>query len=110
MSLLNEIQNPNNEIEKKALRVKYVNCAMIKELIRFWNESNDSIWMDSNPKAILDALGENAEEILEIDNEILNLLSNILGGRRQSDLDSMIAKISTRPQTSTDENGNVKII
>ena len=42
--------------------------------------------------------------------EILNLLSNILGGRRQSDLDSMIAKISTRPQTSTDENGNVKII
>jgi len=110
MSLLNEISNPDADLKKKVSRIRYINLTIIKEIIRFWNESNDSIWNGSNTQQILDELGEDAEEVLEIDKEILNLLSNILGGRRQSELDSIIAKISTRPQISTDSNGNTKII
>lgn len=96
MSLLNETPNEITEAQKKASRIRYINLAIIKEITRVWNESNDLIWKDQNPQNILDELGEDADEILEIDEEILNLLSNILGGRRQSELDSILAKKSQR--------------
>jgi len=41
---------------------------------------------------------------------VLNYLNNILGGRRQSELDNIIAKISTQKETQTDEDGNVTIL
>ena len=96
MSLLTEKIKEATKAEQKAVRIKYLTIANINEITRVWNESNDLIWKDQNPQNILDELGEDVDEILEIDEEILNLLSNILGGRRQSELDSILAKKSQR--------------
>jgi len=111
MSLLNEIPQPSqNSPEKKASRIKYINVALANEIIRCWHEGWGLIWDDPNPQAVLDALGEDAGELFAINEETLLFLSNALGGRRQSELDSILAKVATKPATTTDENGNVTII
>lgn len=96
MSLLNEEPTEITEAQKKASRIRHINLTIIKEITRVWNESNDLIWKDQDPQGVIDALGEDIDEILEIDEEILNLLSNILGGRKQSQLDSILAKKAQR--------------
>ena len=110
MSLLNEIPQPSqNSPKKKASRIKYLNVALANEIIRCWHEGWDMIWSDPNPQAVLDALGEDAGELFDINEQTLTYLNNVLGGRRQSELDNIFAKVSAKPETTTDENGNVKI-
>ena len=110
MSLLTEKIKEATKAEQKAVRIKYLTIANINETIRCWHETQDLIWKDENPQDILDALGEDAGDILDLNKEVLNYLNSILGGRRQSELDNIIAKISTQKETQTDEDGNVTIL
>jgi len=111
MSILNEIPQPSqNSAKKKASRLKYLNVAIANEIIRVWNEGWDLIWSDPNPQAVLDELGEDAGEVFDINEQTIIFLANVLGGRRQAELDAILAKVATKPETETDENGNVTII
>ena len=111
MSILNE--NPTSrttEVQRKASRVKFLTKALADEILRSWNEGWDLIWEDENPQEILDILGEDAGEIFDLNEHTILFLSNILGGRRQSQLDGVVSKLGSKPETQTDENGNVTII
>ena len=68
------------------------------------------IWDDANPQAVLDALGEDAAEVFEINEHTVAFMAGVLGGRRQAELDAILAKVAAKPETQTDENGNVTII
>ena len=95
---------------RKAARIKHLNLVIANEIIRSWNEGWDLIWSDENPQAVLDALGGDAGEVFDINEATIGFLMNVLGGRRQAELDSILAKVSVKPETQTDENGNVTII
>lgn len=111
MSLLNDTtQSSENSPEKKASRIKHLNVAIANEMIRCWHQGWDMIWSDPNPQAVLDVLGEDAGELFDINEQTLTYLNNVLGGRRQSDLDNIFAKVAAKPATETDQDGNVTII
>jgi hypothetical protein len=109
MSILdNNQQEPS--AERKAARIKFLNSAISQELIKSWNEGWDLVWGHSNPQDVLDALGEDASEVFDINEQTVIYLNNVLSGRKQEEVDSILAKAATKPATQTDENGNVTII
>lgn len=110
MSILNENSSTQGNPARKAARIKHLNLVMANQMIKSWNEGWDLIWSDENPQAVLDALGEDAGEVFDINEANLVFLSNVLSGRRQSELDAIFAKVAVKPNTQTDENGNVTII
>jgi hypothetical protein len=110
MSILNEIpQHDIDQAEKKAVRVKYLTKAIADQIIKTWNEGWDLIWNDENPQLVLDALGEDAGEVFELNTVTMMYLAEILGGRKQSELDKILLKVAQKPPTEVDENGNVSI-
>ena len=110
MSILNENGSTQGNPARKAARIKHLNLVMANQMIKSWNEGWDLIWSDENPQAVLDALGEDAGEVFDINEANLVFLSNVLTGRRQPELDAIFAKVAAKPNTQTDENGNVTII
>ena len=110
MSILNEIPVKITEAQKKADRLRFLTSALINEVNRSWNEIHDTIWKSPNPQEILNELKSDASEILEINEETMMFLTSVLQGRKQSQVDSIISKIASTPETKTDEEGNVKII
>ena len=111
MSILNDTTlSEENSAAKKAARIKFLNKVIADEIIKSWNKGWDMIWDDANPQAVLDALGEDAAEVFEINEHTVAFMVGVLGGRRQAELDAILAKVTVKPETQTDENGNVTII
>ena len=100
----------DNNPDRKAARIKHINLVLANEIIKCWNQGWDLIWSHENPQEVLDSLGEDAGEIFDINEATLVFLSNVLSGRRQSELDAIFAKVAVKPNTQTNENGNVTII
>ena len=109
MSLLNEIPVRTTDAEKKARRIEFLTKQIVKEINRSWNEIHDLIWR-SNPNDVLEALGDNAEDVLNVQEEIFILLSKMLSGKQQSEVDKLVSKVASTPDTKIDEDGNVRII
>ena len=110
MSILNETPVKTTEAQKKADRLRFLTRSLITEVYRSWNEIHDTIWKSPNPQEILNELKSDAAEILDINEETMQFLSSVLQGRKQSQVDSIISKIASTPETKTDEDGNVTII
>ena len=83
--------------------------AMASYLVTQWNQNWDTIWYASNPSLVLKELGENAAEIFELNGHLVEFLSKVLHGRRQDDLNQILAKIKAKPQTTVNEDGTVII-
>ena len=108
MSILNQPTNLNSA-KRKAARVKFLTRGIFEDSIKVWNEINETIWNDPNPQEVLDALGEDAEEIINLDGKIVSFLNDSLtGSSKQVDLDEIISKENGRPNFNTN-NGKVII-
>jgi len=110
MSLLNEIsESRKTAVSKKADRIRYITKTTVDEIVRSWKQSFDLIWEDSNPQEVLDALGEDGEEVFELNQEAFLYICNILADRKQSELDTILLKVASKPKTSVDESGKITI-
>ena len=108
MSILNQPTNLNSA-KRKAARVKFLTRGIFEDSIKVWNEINETIWNDPNPQEVLDALGEDAEEIINLDGKIVSFLNDSLtGSSKQVDLDEIISKANGRPNVTS--NGGKVII
>ena len=108
MSILNQPSNLNSA-KRKAARVKFLTRGIFEDSIKVWNEINETIWNDPNPQEVLDALGEDAEEIINLDGKIVSFLNDSLtGSSKQVDLDEIISKANGRPNVTS--NGGKVII
>lgn len=109
MSILDKNQEAQNA-KRKASRVKHINAVLANEIVRCWHEGWDLIWDHDDPQEVLNALGEDASEVFEINEQTVSFLANVLSGRKQDQIDAILAKVAAKPATQTDENGNVTII
>lgn len=110
MSLLNEIpESRKTAVAKKADRIRYIAKTTINEIAKSWNQSFDLIWQDPNPQEVLDALGEDGEEIFELNQEAFSYICSVLADRKQSELDTILLKVASKPDTSVDEGGKITI-
>ena len=110
MSLLNEIpESRKTAVAKKADRIRYITKTTIDEITRSWKQSFDLIWEDPNPQEVLDALGEDGEEIFELNQEAFLYICNTLADRKQSELDTILLKVASKPETSVGKSGKITI-
>lgn len=96
--------------EKKAQRIKYLSSIIVENIIKVYEEQNDLIWGDPNPQKILDALGEDAGDILEINNTTLLFISEFISGRQQDKLDKILSKRCKQRVVDIKKDGTAKII
>lgn len=109
MSILDKKQEELSA-KRKAARIKHINSTLSNEIVRCWHEGWDLLWDHSDPQEVLDALGSDAEEVFDINEQTVSFLNTVLSGRKQEQIDSILSKVATKPATQTDENGNVTII
>lgn len=96
--------------EKKAQRIKYLSSIIVENIIKVYEEQNDLIWGDPNPQKILDALGEDAGDILEINNTTFLFISEFISGRQQDKLDKILSKRCKQRVVDIKKDGTAKII
>jgi hypothetical protein len=95
--------------ERAAKQVRRATSQMAFQLIQSWNHGWDLIWSSEDPSAVLAALGTDAAEVFELNEQLVTYLTTTLTGRRQDDLDAILAKVAAKPATTTAENGTVTI-
>lgn len=111
MSILNE--NPiskQSQSKKRAERIEFLTENLIDVVARYWDEVWDLIWNTDESQEVLNHLGGNAQEALELHEEALIFLSNSLGGRKQAQLDQILEKVARQPKTSENTDGTTTII
>lgn len=79
------------------------------QLIRMWHIGWDTIWSSEDPGAILAELGPDAGELFELNEAMIAFLASTLAGKRQEELDAILAKVAAKPATITAEDGSVTI-
>jgi len=67
---------------------------MAYQLIQSWNHGWDLIWSSEDPGAVLAELGTDAGEVFELNEQLVAYFATSLAGRRQEDLDVILAKIA----------------
>ena len=108
MSILNQPTDPNSA-QRKAARVKFLTKGIFEQTIKTWNKTQEMIWEDPNPQDVLDALGDDAEEVLGFDSKVVSFLTDSLtGSSKQAELDEILSKSNGRPNFNTN-NGKVII-
>lgn len=95
--------------ERAARQVKRATSQMAYQLIQSWNHGWDLIWSSEDPAAVLAELGTDASEIFELNEQLVAYFVSSLTGRRQEDLDAILAKVAAKPATTTAEDGTVTI-
>lgn len=111
MSILADIPADRaSETRDKAKRVKFLVKGMTNELAKSWEEVWSLLWDDQNPQEVLDALGTDAGEVLDLHKEMKSSLSGLLGGRRPDKLNGINAKDNAKPNTRPEPDGRVTII
>lgn len=106
MSVLNQQANKSNEEAQrraKAVKTSVMQCA--DQLIRTWNSAWDMLWDAPDLEAVLEELGADAVEIFELNDLLIEFLSTALAGRRQDDLEAILAKVALKPPTLTHSDG-----
>lgn len=110
MSVLDQTQpNPLTPAERSARQVKRATSQMAYQLIQSWNHGWDLIWSSEDPAAVLAELGTEAGEIFQLNEDIIAYFNATLTGRKQDDLDAIMAKVAAKPATTTAADGSVTI-
>lgn len=110
MSVLNNQQAPQlTPAERSAKQVKRATSQMAYQLTQSWNHGWDLIWASEDPAAVLAALGTDAGEIFELNEDLIAYFNTTLTGRKQDELDAIMAKVAAKPATTTAEDGSVTI-
>jgi hypothetical protein len=110
MSILeNTSGNTVTPAERSARQLKRATSQMAYNLIQSWNHAWDLIWSSSDPAAVLEELGTDAAEVFELNEMLISYFVSSLTGRRQADLDAILAKVAAKPATTTNEDGTVTI-
>ena len=95
--------------ERSASRVTQTCSTMASQLIQQWNQGWDALWGSEDPAAVLVEIGTEAEEIFALNDDIIDYFTITLTGRKQDELDAILAKMATKPATTTAANGSVTI-
>ena len=95
--------------ERAARQVRRATSQMAYQLIQSWNHGWDLVWSSEDPAAVLAELGTDASEIFELNEQLVAYFVSSLTGRRQEDLDAILAKVAAKPATTTAEDGTVTI-
>ena len=109
MSILQNQVNPLSKEVKAAKQVRRATSQMAYQLIQSWNHGWDLIWAAEDPAAVLAELGTDAAEIFELNEQLVAYFVTSLSGRRQDDLDKILAKVAAKPATTTAGDGSVTI-
>ena len=110
MSVLNQQPQPTlTPAERSARQVKRAATQMAFQLIQSWNHGWDLIWSSEDPAAVLAELGTDAGEIFELNEDLIAYFNTTLTGRKQDELDAIMAKVAAKPATTTAEDGSVTI-
>ena len=118
MSLLDNTESINKSPEaRRARRVASKVERMLASpkrltntLIADWEQGFDAIWADENPAEILEAIGTEAAELFALSTSMIQFIHALLdGGSRQDDLNRLLAKVASKPETTTHEDGTVTI-
>jgi len=111
MSILENQRSPVlSNGERSARQVKRATSQMAYQLIRSWHHGWDLVWSAEDPAAVLAEIGTDAAEIFELNEELIAFFGTALAGRRQEDLDEIMAKVALKPATETAEDGSVTIV
>jgi hypothetical protein len=95
--------------ERSASRVSQVVSTMAYQLISQWNQGWDALWLSEDPDAVLAEIGTDAEEIFALNDDIIDYFTITLAGRKQDELDAILAKVAAKPATTTAADGSVTI-
>jgi len=110
MSVLDNTQAPQVSPEVRAARqVKRATAQMAYQLIQSWNHGWDLIWSSEDPAAVLAELGTDAGEIFTLNEDLITYFNTTLAGRKQDDLDAIMAKVAAKPATTVANDGSVTI-
>ena len=82
---------------------------MTNYLIRSWHIGWDTIWSAEDPAAVLAELGTDAGELFELNDAMVTFLASTLTGKRQEELDDILAKVAAKPATTIQPDGSVTI-
>jgi hypothetical protein len=107
------LENQNSPVlsngERAARQIRRATSQMAYQLIQSWNHGWDLIWSSEDPGAVLAELGTDAAEIFELNEQLVAYFVTTLTGRRQEDLDAILAKVAAKPATTIAEDGSVTI-
>lgn len=98
-----------NANQRNANRVTQTCSSMSYQLIQQWNQAWDALWGSEDPAAVLAEIGTEAEEIFALNDDIIDYFTITLAGRKQDELDAILAKMATKPATTTAADGSVTI-
>jgi phosphoglycolate phosphatase-like HAD superfamily hydrolase len=113
MSVLNSqnIQDPTPAKTRQALQIKRGVAQLAEHLIISWNQSFDKLW--NNPRAtpaeLLEELGTDAAEVFQLSAATVQFLATILTGRRQAELDLILAKVQSIPPFTVHQDGSITL-
>lgn len=94
MSILTD-PTPPTDAEKEASYLKDDVRQVTKLMIVRWESGFDRIWGADNPQDIFDALGTDAEEVLEISNATVAMFADILPTRLPDEWARINDKVTT---------------
>ena len=97
------------DAERSANRVTQVCSSTAYQLIQQWNQGWDALWGSEDPAAVLAEIGTEAEEIFALNDDIIDYFTITLAGRKQDELDAILAKMAAKPATTTAADGSVTI-
>lgn len=110
MSILNTDTQPVLSDAQRAARQSRVSSRQLAEtIVRMWHQGWDVIWSNSDPAAVLAELGTDAGELFELNEALVAFLATTLAGKRQEDLDAILAKVAAKPATTVAADGTVTI-
>ena len=94
---------------RKANRVRQIAAQTADRLIQEWEQGWSLVWDHPNPAEVLAELGTDAAEIFDLSAANVQFLATILAGKRQDDLDRILATVAAKPETITNEDGTVTL-
>ena len=109
MSVLDPTQVTIAPEVRAANQVKRAMSQMAYQLLQSWNHGWDLIWSAEDPAAVLAELGTDAGEIFQLNEDIILYLNTTLTGRKQAELDAIMAKVAAKPATTVAGDGSVTI-
>lgn len=109
MTILLQKSNQPTEAERRATQIKQLVTQFADLSIRSWHNIFDTLWGGADTQEILDALGDDATELFELNDIFIVFAESVLVGKRQDDLDQIKAKLALKPPTTINDEGLVKI-
>lgn len=99
----------NDEAVRRANQIRTTSAQIADTIIRQWTAAWDTLWDAANPAAVLQELGSDAEELFELNDMLISFFRESLAGRRQDQLEDMLARVALKPATTINPDGTATI-